>query len=520
MSNALTVTLFGSKKMDVSDQLISLLVTRELNKIPEAKLVFSTGNFSERQYPLFEEVDFQIGAALDVKIRYEGSGSSDESIFKGIVTKIKFESMNGMPVLAMGISDPAFRLVDSVNTAFYKKKNDKQIIETVLAAQTGVSLVKSAASLTSFSFDQFIKKQVSDWFFIVERAAAHGLFIQLNNGAMQVLELSDTQGAIDLEIGIDAVLGVDLTEDATDLNQQITIGYWDVKQNTLMTVQQNSSSTLAKAVKASSANYVFLGISDKNEAEALLNYFVVAEQQSVLKGWIEIPGKAAIDVMQQLNLSSFPTAYNGSYTISKVTQNVRFGTWTTRIEVGNTALPILNSFQVTERLSVAVKTIETATVLKWEKDPENLGRIPIQVLAFGSDTYWAYPGQVSAGSKQSSYVLPEEGEIVIVGFLHNNYSQGVLLTSSYLSANQPPAPFKLAADTPTGFVSQKGLKFIFDDAEKEITGSTSDSNKIELHDSNGIRIDSKKDFTTTSSGNSSIKANTTVSVKGTTINLN
>jgi len=520
MSNALTVTLYGKKKTDISDALISLFTEHELNKIPEAKLVFSTGNFSDRQYPLFEEADFQIGAELDVNIRYESSGSSDVSIFKGIVTKIKFETMDGMPIMALFISDPAFRLINSVNTAFYTKKNDKQIIETVLATQTGISLTTSAASLTSFSFDQFVKKQLSDWFFILERAAAHGLFIRLDNGAMSVLELSDTEGELSLEIGVDEVLDIDIEEDAENLNQEITIGYWDVKQNKLMTVQKNSSDTSAKAVSASSANYVFLGITDKNEAEALLNYFEITQQQGEMKGWVQIPGKAEVKVMQKLNLSSLPSAYNGSYTINKVTQNVRFGTWTTKIGLGNTTIPILNSFQVDERLSLAVKSMETATVLKWEKDPEGLGRIPVQVLAFGTDKYWAYPGQVSAGVKQSSYLLPEEGEIVIVGFVHNNYSQGVILTSSYLSKNTPPSPFKLAATTPTGFISKKGLKLIFDDDEKEITTSSSDSNKITLNDSSGITVESKKDFTSNSSGKSEIKASSTVTIKGTTINLN
>ncbi len=520
MSSAITVTLIGKKKTDISDQLISLYTEYELNKVPEAKLTLSTGNFSDRKYPLFEEADFQLGANITINIRYESSGSSDKSIFKGIVTNISFEVLEGLPIMTLGVSDPAFRLISSVNTTFYNKKNDKQIIETILTSQTGISLAKTSSSLTSYSFFQFIKKQQSDWFFILERAAAHGLYIQMNNGAMNILELTDTTGEFTLDIGVDEIVNIELKKDVIPLNQNITLGYWDVKQNKIMTVQKQNTDEVAKLVKASNGEYVFLGITNKKEAQGMLQNISVSQQQSALKGYVQIPGNNGITLMQKLKLSSLPTAYNGTYTISKVVQNVRHGTWTTKIGVGNTNLPILNSFQVDDHISSAIKSIETATVLKWEKDPENLGRIPVKILAFGADKYWAYPGQVSAGKKQSSYLLPEEGELVIIGFTHNNYSQGIILTSSYLSSNQPPSPFKLSDTTPVGFLSKKGLKLIFDDSKKDINISSSDANKINLNDSNGIILKSKKDFSSTSSGKSEIKASSTVTVKGTTINLN
>lgn len=517
--NAITVTLTGKKSIDVSDSLVSLYVEKEVNQIPRAEIRMSTGNFADRKYVLFDEAGFQIGQTLEIKIRYEETGGDDLSIFKGIITGQGFEVQDGMPIMAVSVMDPAFRLVDSVNTQLFSKKTDKQMIEAVLSKQ-GLSLKKASASLSGFIFDQYVKKQNSDWIFVTERLAAHGLLAVWENGAMSAVTLTETTGTLSLDVGINEILDMSIQQDASQLNQEVQVDYWNLKQNKLETVKKKIPIPLAKEVKASNALYTMLGFTDKKEAEALLQHFETQQTLSSLKGTIEVVGTASVNLMQKLTLKNFPKSMNGSYPITKVAHTIRFGTWKTTIGIGNTAIT-LESPQLIEQICANQLTdIQTATAMKWEKDPDNLGRIPVKVLGFSKDKYWAFPAQVAAGAKQSSYLLPEDGEQVMVGFMHGNYNQGVILTSIYSGTSKPPAPFKLDAKTPVGFVSEKGLKLIFDNEKKSIETSSSSSNLVKLDESGGIEIKSKKDLKTSSSSKTEIKASSSVNVKGSTINLN
>ena len=61
MSNAITITLYGKKTIDISDKLVSLFVEYELNAIPKAIIEISDGNFADRTYPMFNEQSDNVG---------------------------------------------------------------------------------------------------------------------------------------------------------------------------------------------------------------------------------------------------------------------------------------------------------------------------------------------------------------------------------------------------------------------------------------------------------------------------
>jgi len=517
--NAITVTLSGKKSLDVSDNLVGLHVEKEINQMPYAIIRMTTGNFADREYPLFDDSSFKIGEELEVKIRYEETGGKDQSIFKGIITNVTFEVQDGLPIMELIVKDPCFRLFESVNTELFNKKNDKQMISSV-CTKLGLSLKKAAASLTSFTFDQYVKKQNSDWVFISERLAAHGVLAIWDNGALSALDLTETTGTLTLDVGIDNILDMNIVQDASQLNQEVQVGYWNLKQNKLEIVKKKTDNPLAKDAKTASSKYIFLNITEKKEAEAMLHHFENVQTLSAMKGTIDIVGDGSVEIMQKLTLKNFPKSMNGSYPITKVVHSVRFGVWKTSVGIGNTAIPLESSKMIERFCSNAITDVQSATALKWEKDPEGLGRIPVKVLSFSNDKYWAFPAQVSAGDKQSSFILPEEGEQLMVGFMHGGYNQGVVLTSIYSGAKKPPPPFKLDAKTPMGFVSKGGLKQIFDDDKKSIEISSSSSNKIMVDDKAGIEIKSKKDFKTSSSMKTEIKASASIKIKGATIDLN
>ena len=519
MSASITVTIKGKTTEDISDQLLSLQVEHALNEIPTAELMLLNGNFADRRYPAFESPNYDIGQAIEVLVRYETNEESDQSIFTGVVTSRHFKVLEGTPVMMVGMADPAFRLVHAMGTNLYLNKTDKAMIENVLSEQTGLSLKKAAASLSSFTFDQFVRNQQGGWAFIQDRAAAHGLVSNLENGALSILSPSDTSGSLNLEVGIDEILDVNIEENVENQNREIEVTWWNPGKCKAETVKHRNSLAIAGDAKAPLAYYKQFQLTDKKEAEGTLDALVNWQAQNVITGKIQIPGSDNPRVMNKLTLKGLPAAFNGSHTISSVSHHIQDGTWTTAIGFG-LELPAYSTEQLIEGLAERSTQIEFATALKWQKDPAGLNRIPVNVPALGSETYWAYVGQVAAGRKQSSFILPEEGEQLMLGFMNSNYNQGVILTSAYFATVHPPSPFKFDAKTPVGLISNSGSKLVINDDKKEVEISTSSSNHVMLNDKSGIDLRSKKNLTTKSSAKTEIVASSTVKVKGTTIDLN
>lgn len=520
MSSAITVTLYGKKTTDISDNLVSMHVEYELNRIPTAEFIVSDGNFADRTYPLFDSPDLQIGAVLNIQIRYESTGEKDASIFQGVVTSSCFGIQKGLPILTVRVMDPAFRLIQAVKTELFNNVTDKIMIEKVLSGATGVSLKKTAASLTTVTYDQFVRNQTSAWDFVRARAGAFGLVIQLENGAISILKVDETTGSKSVELGITEIIGIDIIQNAEDLTKVVEISYWDVKKNASASVKKTTFPKIADAVMAPAATYTLLSLTDKKEAEGVQTYFTTKETRESMYGSITVPGDSSWKLMQKLTLKSFPKAYNGDHAVSRVVQELKYGVWTTKVGIGRSSFYNYLPNSVEDPTLPSDTEMQFATAMKWEKDPSGLGRIPVKVLAFGTGKYWVFPSQVGAGTKQSSYLLPEENEQVLIGFLNGNYNQGFVMTSTYLGNNKPPAPFKLDAKTPVGFLSTSGMKLVFDDSKTDLELSTSSSNMQAMTKNGGVEVKTNKDFKVTASGKVEVKASSKMTLKGASIDLN
>lgn len=520
MSNAITVTLSGKKSLDISDSLVSMRVEYALNKIPYAELLISDGNFADRTYPIFDAPDLQLGSELDIKIRYEGTGDKDSSIFKGVVVSSSFGISNGLPTLTILLKDPAFRLENAYKTELFAKVTSRNMIETVMKDSTGVSLKKANAALSSVNYDQYVRKQSSGLEFIMSQLRSYGLVAQWENGALQALSLNETTGGDRLELGITEIVDLDLKQDGEGLNKTVDIAYWDVKKNATMTVKKSTTLPAATAVKAPNASYVLLNLTDKKMAEGVVEFLTTQEILSNISGTITVPGNPGWKLMQKATLVSFPKVYNGDHAVSSVLHELKFGTWTTSIGLGFSSIRDELMDAQLSPTNDQFTHLEFAEALKWEKDPLGLGRIPVKILAFGKDKYWAFPSQVAAGSKQCSYLLPEANEQLIIGFLNGNYSQGFVVTSTFLGSAKPPAPFKLDAKTPVGFLSTSGMKLIYTDDKTSVEFSTPGSSTQTMSKDGGIEFKTSKDFKANATGKLEGVAKSKMTLKGATIDLN
>ena len=519
MNSAITVMLKGKKSHDISSQLISLSMEKMVNTIPTASISITAGNFAERQYPSFEKGNYQIGEILEIRVRNENSGKPEKSIFKGVVTGHEFTVKKGIPIMTIKLSDPAHKLLQACDTEIFNKQNDKQMIEKVLAEASGLSLSDQSSKLAGYTFFQYIRSQQNAWQFIKDRICANGLLCTWEYGKLNVYKSTDTASQITLDVGIDeTVVDIQMEQNGTGSIKSAAVTYWNQEKNKIEKQDRKMDSDIAKALKAIASAYTCPHITNKAEATALLDGIALSQDLQQATGSIRVTGNPSYQPMQELKLSGLSASLNGTSLVTGIVHQIRPGRWTTDIKVGmkNYGEDLL------EQVSFPGCRLQSllATAMKWEKDPQNLGRVPLEVPALGKGKYWAYPAQLAAGAKQRSFMLPEAGEQVILGFLNNCLHQGVILTSVYQKTAMPAKPFSFDSKSPVGIVSNQASSLIFSSEEKETTLSTPGGHELKLSDKDGLNMASKKDMQLKGGAKVSFTASAAMQIKGSTIDLN
>ena len=110
-------------------------------------------------------------------------------------------------------------------------------------------------------------------------------------------------------------------------------------------------------------------------------------------------------------------------------------------------------------------------------DPEGIARVALEYLghAAGSLSDWAPVSTLMAGDEAGVFTLPEEGDLVVVGFLNGDRNAPIVLGAIWNGAQRPPAD----AITERRFVSRTG---------HSLTLSDGDADGIILEDSHANRI--------------------------------
>src|SRR2546430_140845 len=65
-------------------QILSILVTKEINRIPVARIILRDGDASDRTFEISESADFLPGKKIKIDFGLDGE---NKQVFKGIITK-------------------------------------------------------------------------------------------------------------------------------------------------------------------------------------------------------------------------------------------------------------------------------------------------------------------------------------------------------------------------------------------------------------------------------------------------
>ena len=554
-----------------TSQVISIRVSTEIGRIPEAEIILSDGNVAKQTFGVSTKDDFTPGNELEIKLGYH---QKNNSIFKGNIIKHGIRTSSGQnSTLTVELKHSIYKATLQRKNGVFLKSKDGDTIDTIL----GKYGIQKSVETTQLEHQQMIQMNSSDWDFVNMRAEANNLLVFPKLSKIEIKKIETGLEKIELSYG-KSIIDVDLEMDNRVDFEDFTAKTWNpaeqkfIESNPtvagLTEIGNLSASVLASKAKHSKFLFNNGATLKANEVVGVLNAQKSKSILSKIRGNIKCEGTSEVEIGDTIKLSGLGERFNGKAYVTGVLHEISAGRWFTTFQVGLNPERFIDRYSdVNEKpasgLLPAVNGLQigkVAKIISENDEPTVLVKIPI--ASEGSDAVWARVARLDAGNKRGSIFHPEEGDEVILGFINDDPRQAIILGMLNSSKNIVPEKLKAADKNPIkGFVTRSELKLLFDDDKKILTIETpkgkieinddkktiiikDDSNKntITLSDK-GVAIECEKDLSISAKGNikiegkkveikakssfsaegssgASVKSNGTTDIKGSTVNIN
>lgn len=548
-SDVVTFTiLVDGQAIDSGYQVVSVLVSKVVNRIPSAKLTLIDGDAAEETFPLSNKDEFVPGKEISIKAGRDGD---DKLIFKGIITKhrIKVRS-NGQSNLLIEAKDEAIKMTIGRHSKYFEKKKDSEVIEEIIGTYSGLT---KDVETTDLKHQELVQHHVTDWDFVLSRADVNGKLVMVDDGKVQIKTPDTSQAAV-----LDLLYGATLLEfeaemDARTQWKSVKATSWDYSSQKIVEATSSSTSftehgniegsTLADTIDLKELELQHSGKVQKEELEAWAKAAVLKSRLAKIQGRAKIMvGNADVKPGTMVNLQGVGDRFNGKAFVSGIRHEIVDGQWDTQIQFGLSPewfaqrehiMPIPAS-----GLVPAVSGLQIGIVVQLEKDPDNEHRILVKlpILDANATGIWARVSTLDAGKNRGSFFLPEIDDEVIVGFINGDPRDAIVL--GMVHSSQHPAPIE-AKDTnhEKAIITRENMRIHFNDEDKTISIDTPEGNSIVLDeksksilitdqnknkitlDENGIVVDSPKDITIKAGAAINVKATTDLKLEGVNITV-
>lgn len=534
-------------------EIVSIDIQFNLNRISTATLVLNDGDMPNATFPLSETETFKPGAAVVIQLGYD---QQTTSIFTGVIIKhsLKISGDNNARLI-IECKDKAIAMTAGRKNANYIDKKDSDIITALIGTYAGLTADVTATTTTHKELVQFY---CSDWDFMVARAEANGMLVNLDAGTVSVKAPAVSGSAV-----LSLTYGIDIIDFSADLDarhqfQKVSGNAWDLAT---LALQQSeaASATLNEQGNITSATLAsVIGLSEFRlqstvplESEFLTSWAKAQQIKSGLariRGHVSFQGSALAKPGTLIELAGVGARFNGNIFVSGVNHSVIDGNWITRVEFGMSPSWFTESTEViappASGITAGVSGLHIGVVKKLDADPESQHRVQVSIpeMSATTDGFWARLANFYSSNSFGAFFIPEIGDEVVLGFFNDDPSHPVILGSLYSSKNVPP--YTIAAENNTkAIVTRTKMKMEFDEEKKIITIITPGANKIVISDdgksillqdqnsnkvtldSAGITLDSPKDITLKAQGKivmtatQNIEATAQMDIKQTGLNI-
>ncbi len=528
-----TLKVNGNSLPLEAQQILSLTSSKEVNKIPIARILLKDGEVDKQDFKISNRDYFIPGAKVQIEL---GNPNNKSVVFEGIVIKHSIKIRKNKPsVLMVECKDETVKLTIGRKSRYFSDISDSDIFQEILNGYTDLSLnVEDSNDIVLH--EQLVQYFTTDWDFLVMRAEALGKYVFINDGEVQIHAPKLSEEAITkLSYGepSDSQVRSRIWEFESEMDaryqfETITTSSWDSTQQNLVEGNNSFSSQEPGNLTSGDLSQV-IGVADYKlhhlgrmlEGE-LSAYADAVKQKSILNkslGRVMIDGRADILPGHMIELEGVGDRFNGKVFVSRVQHKFEPGRWFTEIQFG---LPYTwfyekNFISNPPALGLvpAISGLQIGKVvqLKDEGNPDKNFRIKVNIPGqhANDEGVWARVGSPFGGEQGGLVFLPNLEDEVIIGYIDQDAREPVVLGSLYSEAYPPP----LENDDNNflkGLVTNNKHKILIDEEKNVMTLEMAGGAKVELDDQNATL--------TLSIGQSSVEMNSgEIQIKATSIKL-
>lgn len=524
--------LVDGSEVDPTYQLLSLSVSKEVNRVSYAKLVFRDGNASQRSFDISNKNDFIPGKKIQVNI---GRDAKNNQAFKGIIVKhaVKVKA-DGHSQLHIECYDEAVKMTIGRHSHYFENVKDSQVFDELIEKYK----LKSDPEATTLKHKELVQHHISDWDFLVLRAEANGMLVLVEDGTIKVVRPAiAAKEALQVNYG-SSVLEFESEIDARHQFKNVQATSWDYSSQKLFKADTSSSplaepgnisgSDIADTISPDKYEMHHSGHKLEQELQDWANGIMLRSRLSKIRGRAKCIGFAGIKPGDTVKISGVGDRFNGKAYVTAVRQDLGNGVWETQIQFGLD--PCRYAYQHKDVYDLpsaglvgSIQGLHIGVAVKLQGDPDGQHRILVKVPVIDNNAQgiWTRVASLDAGANRGAFFRPEIGDEVIVGFINNDPRDAVLLGMLHSSKKAAPITAK-DVNNEKGFTTRSKMHLSFNDGTKTIKIDTPAGNSITL-DEQGTKIvivDQNHNKVTMNATGISVESPLKIDIKaGTTLSL-
>lgn len=516
----------------------SVMVHKEVNKIPFARITLHDGDVTIQDFEASNEADAAPGAEVEIQAGYE---FEDVTIFTGILTKQRISAGNGKSsMLMIECRDKAVSTTLGRKNACFHEVSDSDAIEEIL----GNYELSPEVEATEVVHKELVQYHATDWDFILSRTEANGQLVMLQDDTFSIAKPDASKTPVLIAGYGNNILSFEAETEARFQYAAVTSKSWssadqdlvedEAEEPDLRTQGDLPGDELADVIGLESLDMLHPGQLPVEELKAMASAQLLKSRLSRIIGTVSIQGNADIKLGEFITLEGVGNRYNGDAFITGIRHEINNGNWLSHIQFGLSPEWFYEKKSINHPpasgLLPAISGLHIGIVVQLQDDPDSEERILIKVPAIDSEDegIWARVARPDAGDSRGIFFNPEIDDEVVIGYLNDDPRNPIVLGMLHSSAKT--APITASDDNhEKGIITRDELKVLFNDDLKSMEFTTPNGNKIVLSDdegainiedengnkllmnSDGITIESAKDLI--------LKASGDVTVEGTNIGI-
>lgn len=486
-----SVILLDGAQLPGEYHVLSVVINRELNRIPSATINLRDGEASRATFEASTSDLFVPGKKIEIQLGYR---SQNDTVFKGIIIRhsLKVRLSTGSQ-LVIECRDEAVKMTSSLKSKYFIDLKDSDIMDQLIGRYN----LQKDIEPTVPDLKEVVQYDSTDWDFMLCRAEANGQVVMVEDGKIKVAK-PDLGGDSVVTVTFGSTLKeFDAEIDVRNQPKGIKASSWNSGNQEVVQAEASepgttnngnlSPSVLADVLGVDGLELQHGGKLSEPELKAWADGRLMKERLARIRGRARFQGLATVVPGKIIEIAGVGDRFEGKIFVSGVRHSVSDGNWETDAQLGLSPELFSTTFNLrpmpASGLLPAVSGLQIGIVTVLEGDPDNEERIKVRLpmISTSDEGIWARLSTLDAGNERGTYFRPEIGDEVIVGFLNDDPRYPVVLGMVHSSAK--PAPEHPKDDNHhKGYVSREKMKFTFDDEKKIITLETPGGNKIVLSD--------------------------------------